>query len=211
MLNFTIIPVTPLMQNATLLWDSASKDAVLTDVGGDVEYLLSVVDEHRLNLRKVWLTHAHVDHVSGVPELRTRRNVPILGPQQEDAFWLEELPRIAQAYGLPPTETFTPDRWLNEGDVLQVGQYAFDVLHVPGHTPGSVVFYCAAENLLIAGDVLFLESVGRTDFPRGNQEELFRNIREKLFTLPDLTRVVTGHGAMTTIGHEKRHNPFVRL
>lgn len=211
MLNFTVIPVTPLMQNATLLWDSDSKDAVLTDVGGDVDHLLSVVDGHRLNLREIWLTHAHIDHVAGVTGLLAHREVPVLGPHEADQFWLDELPRVAASYGFPSVSSFTPTRWLNEGDVLTVGQYEFQVLHIPGHTPGSLVFYCAAENLLVAGDVLFLESVGRTDFPRGNQEDLFRNIREKLFVLPDLTRVITGHGALTTIGHEKRHNPFVRI
>lgn len=209
-LHFVILPVTPFMQNATLLWDKASKEAVLTDVGGDVDYLLSVVAEKNLHLKEIWLTHGHVDHVAGVPNLRQMCDIPILGPQSEDAFWIEQLPAITQAYGFPHAPAFAPTRWLNEGDVVSVGDYAFSILHIPGHTPGSLVYYSASEKLLIAGDVLFRESIGRTDFPKGNHQDLIDNIRQKIFTLPDDTRVIAGHGAMTTIAHEKKHNPFVQ-
>lgn len=208
MLNFTVIPVTPLRQNATLLWDDATNEAVLTDVGGDVDVLLAAVQERGLNLQAVWLTHGHIDHVSGVPDLLTRCTVPIFGPQIEDRFWLQALPQIASNYGFASVPTFTPTHWLTHGDTLSVGQYSFLAMHIPGHTPGSMVFYCEAASLLIAGDVLFLESIGRTDFPRGDHAALLRNIREQLFTLPENTRVITGHGALTTIGHEKNHNPF---
>lgn len=209
-LHFVILPVTPFMQNATLLWDKASKEAVLTDVGGDVDYLLSVVAEKNLHLKEIWLTHGHVDHVAGVPNLRQMCDIPILGPQSEDAFWIEQLPAITQAYGFPHAPAFAPTRWLNEGDVVSVGDYAFSILHIPGHTPGSLVYYSASEKLLIAGDVLFRESIGRTDFPKGNHQDLIDNIRQKIFTLPDDTRVIAGHGAMTTIAHEKKYNPFVQ-
>lgn len=208
-LQFEILPVTPFLQNCTLIWDEDSKDAVLTDVGGESERLLAEVARRGLNLKAVWLTHGHADHVGGVVELTGKTGIPVLGPHADDDFWIRQLPQITQAYRFPFSPPFAPTRWLNEGDVLEVGAYRFEVLHIPGHTPGHVVLYCAQAGLLVAGDVLFLESIGRTDFPRGNHGDLIRNIHAKILTLPEDTRVITGHGAMTTIGHEKRHNPFL--
>ena len=209
-LQFELLPVTPFMQNCTLLWDEQTRAAVLTDVGGETERLLGEVAARGLDLQAVWLTHGHVDHVGGVVDLTKQVDVPVLGPHADDDFWIQQLPAITQAYHFPFSPPFTPTRWLNEGDTLTLGEHVFEVLHIPGHTPGHVVLYCAAAKLLVAGDVLFLESIGRTDFPRGNHADLIRNIREKILVLPDDTRVITGHGAMTTIGHEKRHNPFLR-
>lgn len=208
-LQIDIIPVTPFRQNCTLLWDSDSKNAVLTDVGGDTAYLLARIAERDLTLQAIWLTHGHLDHAGGVVELTEKQVVPVLGPHQDDDFLLASLPDTTRQYGFPVSPAFTPTRWLNEGDALQVGQYHFQVLHIPGHTPGHVVYYCAEAKLLIAGDVLFYESIGRTDFPRGNHQDLINNIRHKLFTLPDDTTVVSGHGRLTTIGHEKQHNPYL--
>lgn len=208
MLNFTVIPITPLRQNSTLIWDSKTKEAVLTDVGGEIEHLLKIVDNNYLNLKSIWLTHGHFDHVGGVVALTSQRKVPVLGPNCEDKFLLEHLPETAASYHFPRTESFEPDTWLNDGDSVSVGEFEFKVLHIPGHTPGSVVYYCEQAKLLIAGDVLFRESIGRSDFPRGDGDALLQGIREKLFVLPRDTRVITGHGALTTIGHELEHNPF---
>lgn len=209
-LQCEIIAVTPFRQNCTLIWDDETREAVLTDVGGDVPFLLQEIEKHNLNLTQIWLTHGHLDHVGGVVELRSHLDVPVWGPHSEDLFLLEELPRITAEYGFPVSPSFTPTRWLQEGDTLKVGKYVFDVLHAPGHTPGHVVFYCKDAELLIAGDVLFYESIGRTDFPRGNHADLIRNITSKLLVLPEATQVISGHGRTTTIGHEKRHNPFLR-
>lgn len=209
-LQCEIIAVTPFRQNCTLIWDDETREAVLTDVGGDVPFLLQEIEKHNLNLTQIWLTHGHLDHVGGVVELRSHLDVPVWGPHSEDLFLLEELPRITAEYGFPVSPSFTPTRWLQEGDTLKVGKYVFDVLHTPGHTPGHVVFYCKDAELLIAGDVLFYESIGRTDFPRGNHADLIRNITSKLLVLPETTQVISGHGRTTTIGHEKRHNPFLR-
>lgn len=209
-LQCEIIAVTPFRQNCTLIWDDETREAVLTDVGGDVPFLLEEIKKHDLKLTAIWLTHGHLDHVGGVVELRSHLDVPVWGPHSEDLFLLEELPRITAEYGFPVSPSFTPTRWLQEGDTLKVGKYVFDVLHAPGHTPGHVVFYCKDAELLIAGDVLFYESIGRTDFPRGNHADLIRNITSKLLVLPETTQVISGHGRTTTIGHEKRHNPFLR-
>ncbi|MCX8746979.1 MBL fold metallo-hydrolase [Snodgrassella sp. B3800] len=208
-LNVQILPVTPFQQNAALLWDDVSKEAVLTDVGGEAERLLEAVETHQLNLKAIWLTHGHLDHASGVEELTTLQPVPVLGPHQADNYWLQALPEVTASYGFPISQPFIPTRWLNEGEALKVGEHTFIVFHIPGHTPGHVVFYSQANKLLIAGDVLFRESIGRTDFPGGNHSDLIRGIQEKLLSLPDDTRVLSGHGPMTTIGHEKQHNPFL--
>lgn len=208
-LNVQILPVTPFQQNAALLWDDVSKEAVLTDVGGEAERLLEVVETHQLNLKAIWLTHGHLDHASGVEELTTLQPVPVLGPHQADNYWLQALPEVTASYGFPISQPFIPTRWLKEGEALKVGEHTFIVFHIPGHTPGHVVFYSQANKLLIAGDVLFRESIGRTDFPGSNHSDLIRGIQEKLLSLPDDTRVLPGHGPMTTIGHEKQHNPFL--
>ncbi|KEQ00033.1 Zn-dependent hydrolase, including glyoxylase [Snodgrassella alvi SCGC AB-598-J21] len=209
-LQIQVIPVTPFQQNAALLWDDVSREAVLTDVGGEAERLLSVVSQHQLKLQAIWLTHGHLDHASGVADLTEQQSVPVLGPHQSDDYWLQALPEITANYGFPVSKPLTPTRWLEDGDELSVGEHKFIVYHIPGHTPGHVVFYSQANNLLIAGDVLFRESIGRTDFPGGNHADLIHGIQSKLLTLPDSTRVLPGHGPMTTIGHEKLHNPYLR-
>lgn len=209
-LQIQVIPVTPFQQNAALLWDDVSREAVLTDVGGGAERLLSAVSQHQLKLQAIWLTHGHLDHASGVADLTEQQSVPVLGPHQSDDYWLQALPEITANYGFPVSKPLTPTRWLEDGDELSVGEHKFIVYHIPGHTPGHVVFYSKANNLLIAGDVLFRESIGRTDFPGGNHADLIYGIQSKLLTLPDTTRVLPGHGPMTTIGHEKLHNPYLR-
>ncbi|MBI0097982.1 MULTISPECIES: MBL fold metallo-hydrolase [unclassified Snodgrassella] len=209
-LQIQVIPVTPFQQNAALLWDDASREAVLTDVGGEAERLLSAVSQNQLKLQAIWLTHGHLDHASGVADLTEQQSVPVLGPHQSDDYWLQALPEITANYGFPVSKPLTPTRWLEDGDELSVGEHKFIVYHIPGHTPGHVVFYNQENNLLIVGDVLFRESIGRTDFPGGNHADLIHGIQSKLLTLPDSTRVLPGHGPMTTIGHEKLHNPYLR-
>ncbi|MBF1291542.1 MAG: MBL fold metallo-hydrolase, partial [Neisseria sicca] len=154
-LQAEIIAVTPFRQNCTLLWDDETRETVLTDVGGDVSYLLQELDAKNLTLTAIWLTHGHLDHAGGVVELREHRPVPVIGPHADDEFLLQALPDTTAQYGFPVSPAFEPTRWLTEGETLKVGSHAFQVLHIPGHTPGHVVFYCAEAGLLIAGDVLF--------------------------------------------------------
>lgn len=212
-LYLTIIPVTPYEQNCTLLWDDESNDAVLTDVGGNAPEIWQYIQDNQLNLKEIWLTHGHLDHVGGVVKMCELIDVPVIGPHEDDLFLLEDLANKTREYakhGFEFSPNFLPTRWLQEGEQLKLGNYVFDVLHIPGHTPGHVVFYCATEKLLIAGDTLFKESVGRTDFPRGNTQDLLNGIRTKLYVLPDDVVVIPGHRDTTTIGHEKQHNPHVR-
>ncbi|XXQ68310.1 MBL fold metallo-hydrolase [Neisseriaceae bacterium B1] len=210
-LNIQVMAVTPFRQNCTLMWDDVSGEAVITDLGGDVAFVREQVAERNLRVKEIWLTHGHLDHAGGVPFWLQHEPTPVLGPHQDDEFLLQSLPETTANYGWTPSPAFVPTRYLNEGEQLNVGAYRFDVLHIPGHTPGHVVFYCASEKVLIAGDILFYESIGRTDFPRGNHEDLLCNIRQKLYTLPEDTHVLPGHGRTTTIGHEKYNNPFVRV
>jgi glyoxylase-like metal-dependent hydrolase (beta-lactamase superfamily II) len=207
--KFTIIPVTPYQQNCSLIWCDATGKAALVDPGGDVERLLREVEHHGVALEKILLTHGHLDHVGGALELSRTLNLPILGPQKDDAFLLESLPAQAQMFGFPNTQAFVPAQWLQHGEQVPVGELILDVIHCPGHTPGHVVFVDKTERIAFVGDVLFKGSIGRTDFPRGNHADLIQGIREKLFPLGDDIRFIPGHGPMSTFGHERLTNPFV--
>lgn len=209
-LHIEIFAVTPFRQNCSLLWCSDTRQAVLVDAGGDAQFLWQAVQERGLTLTALWLTHGHLDHAGGVPFVQSYVDVPVIGPHRDDEFLLQSLPETTASYGFPVCPAFTPDQWLEEGMQVTVGNHRFDVLHIPGHTPGHVVFYHPEQQLLIAGDVLFHESIGRTDFPRGNHRQLLDHIRNKLYILPDSVNVLPGHGRPTTIGHEKQYNPYVR-
>ena len=208
-LRCEIIPVTAFEQNCSLVWDASTMRGTLIDAGGDVERLLERVAHHGITLEKLLVTHAHVDHASGVATIAEKLNIPIEGPHEGDQFWIDALPESAMRFGFPPAKTFIPDRWLQQGDQVTLGSLTFDVLHCPGHTPGHVVFHHAPAQLAFVGDVLFAGSIGRSDFPRGNHEELIRSIRERLFALPEETQFVPGHGPMSSFGDERRSNPYV--
>lgn len=207
-MEFTIIPVTPYLQNCSLVWDASGR-AALIDPGGEIDRLLAEVSARNLTLEKILLTHGHLDHVGAADALRDRLGIPIEGPERAEQFWLDMLPQQAQLFGFPPAHAFTPDRWLNDGDTVNVGSLQFEVLHCPGHTPGHIVFFERTAQLAFVGDVLFKGSIGRSDFPRGHHATLINSIRTKLWPLGDTVRFVPGHGAMSTFGEERRSNPFV--
>ncbi len=207
-LQFLIVPVTAFQQNCSLVWDAHGR-AALIDPGGDVPRLLAEVNRRGLTLTKILLTHAHLDHCAATAQLARERQLSVEGPGREDQFWIEALPAAAAQYGFPPAEPFEPDRWLEGGDTVSVGEETLEVLHCPGHTPGHVVFFHRPTRIAWVGDVLFAGSVGRTDFPRGDTQALIRSIRERLFPLGDDVRFVPGHGPMSSFGAERRTNPFV--
>lgn len=204
-----VVPVTPFQQNCSILWDERSRDAAVVDPGGEIERILATVRAEGLTLRKILLTHAHVDHAAAAAELAERERIPIEGPHRGDRFWIEALPESARRYGFPEARTFEPDRWLEQGDEVTVGGETLEVRHCPGHTPGHVVFVHPTQRFAIVGDVLFSGSIGRTDFPGGNHADLIRSIRENLFPLGDDIRFIPGHGPMSTFGAERAGNPFV--
>lgn len=203
-----VIPVTPYQQNCSLVWCEATRQAALIDPGGEAERLLAEVEAQGLQLTKLWLTHGHLDHVGAAGELAARLGIPIEGPQRGDDYWLQALPRQCEMFGFPPVEAFTPDRWLADGDTVEVGETRLEVLHCPGHTPGHVVFYHGGSRTAFVGDVLFAGSIGRTDFPGGDYDALIRSIRERLFPLGDDVTFIPGHGPDSTFGRERRTNPY---
>ena len=208
-MNYLILPVTPFEQNCSLIWDPETRRAAVVDPGGDVDEILAAIAARDLKVEKLLLTHGHIDHVGGTAELARRLGVPIEGPQCEDAFWLEQLPEQCRMFGFPDTPALRPDRWLEGGDTVTVGDQVLDVVHTPGHTPGHVCFIHRPSKLALVGDVLFAGSIGRTDFPRGNHGALIRAIREKLFPLVDDFTFIPGHGPMSTFGEERMSNPFL--
>ncbi|GGF74375.1 MBL fold metallo-hydrolase [Terasakiella brassicae] len=205
-----IIPVTAFAQNCSLIWCEDTMKGCLVDPGGDIDKLMHEVKEEGITLEKILCTHGHLDHVGGVAEISAKENLPIEGPHKDDLFWIEGLPEQTVQFGFPPTESFTPTRWLNDGDTVTFGHVTLDVLHCPGHTPGHVVFFEKKSRVAIVGDVLFQGSIGRTDFPKGNHEDLIHAIKTKLFPLGDDVVFIPGHGPLSTIGDEKRSNPFLR-
>ncbi|MBY0337285.1 MAG: MBL fold metallo-hydrolase [Acetobacteraceae bacterium] len=209
-LKAAIIHVTPFEQNCTLLWDDEAKRATVVDPGGDVPEILAALERYGLTVEQILLTHGHLDHAGGAEELKARTGVRIIGPHLADRMLLDNIGKQAQAYGIEDLADAAPDQWLEEGDSVTIGGLPFDVLHCPGHSPGHVVFVNQAERAAIVGDVLFRGSIGRTDFPYGDHEQLLTAIRTKLYALPDDTKFLCGHGPGGTIGEEKRSNPFVR-
>lgn len=209
MMKIAIVPVTAFQQNCSILIDEATGKAALVDPGGDIPRLKEALTKLGVTLEKIFLTHGHMDHCGAAGLIRDEFNVPIEGPHKEDKFWIDQLRESSARFGLPPSDPFEPDRWLDDGDTVQFGSQTLQVLHCPGHTPGHVVFFHAGQKLAFVGDVLFQGSIGRTDFPRGDHDTLINAIRSKLWPLGDDVAFVPGHGPTSTFGEEREHNPFV--
>ena len=209
MLRYLTIPVTPFQQNSSLVWCDQTLKAAVIDPGGDLERILAEVQRLNLKLEQIWLTHAHIDHAGGTAELARRLHLPIIGPHRADQFWIDGLPQQSKMFGFPHSDTFQPDRWLEDGDTVRIGNSSLTVRHCPGHTPGHVVFHCAEAQRAFVGDVLFAGSVGRTDFPQGDAATLVASITKRLWPMGDDTVFIAGHGPESTFGRERRSNPYV--
>ena len=207
-INYQIIPVTPFEQNCSLLWCGETLRAAVVDPGGDIPRILSAVKKNGVVLEKILVTHGHIDHAGAVADLAEQLSLPIEGPQREDQFWIDGMPQQSKMFNFPNVRAFTPDRWLEQGDIVTLGNLKLDVLHCPGHTPGHVVFFNELGRLAIVGDVLFQGSIGRTDFPRGDFDTLISSIRNRLWPLGDDVTFISGHGPMSTFGAERSSNPF---
>jgi glyoxylase-like metal-dependent hydrolase (beta-lactamase superfamily II) len=207
-MRVAIIPVTPFQQNCSLIWCTKTMRGALVDAGGDLDRLKDEVQRHGVTLEKLLVTHGHMDHCGMTGVLAKELHLPIEGPEEEDRFWIESLDDPTKRYGLEG-ESFEPDRWLHDGDTVTVGDLTLNVLHCPGHTPGHVVFFHEPSRLAMVGDVLFQGSIGRTDFPRGNHQQLLTSITGKLWPLGDDVAFVPGHGNVSTFGQERQTNPFV--
>jgi glyoxylase-like metal-dependent hydrolase (beta-lactamase superfamily II) len=208
-LEVEVVPVTPFAQNCSILRSRASDGGVVIDPGGDVPRLLAALERNGTRVEAVLLTHGHVDHAGGAAELARTLQVPVLGPQREERFWLDQLARQAELFGPGPAEDVGPERWVADGERLTVAGLELEVLHCPGHTPGHVVYFHRPSRFAVVGDVLFQGSIGRTDFPRGDYDTLIRSIREKLLVLGDDVLFLPGHGPTSILGEERRRNPFL--
>ena len=203
-----IIPVTPLQQNCTLLWCTRTMRGAFVDPGGDLPKLRAAIAKTGVTIEKILVTHGHIDHCGEAGVLAAELGVPIEGPHEADRFWIARLDEDGRNYGIRGVP-FEPDRWLDEGDTVTVGELTLAVRHCPGHTPGHVIFHHAPAKLAIVGDVLFQGSIGRTDFPLGNHQDLLDSIVTKLWPLGDDTVFIPGHGQPSDFGTERRHNMFV--
>ena len=208
-IRIQIVPVTPLQQNTSLVWSERSKTGIFVDPGGETDRLMAAAAHHGVTIVAVWLTHGHLDHAGAAAEIAERTGCPILGPHEEDQFLLDKIAEQAAAYGVPGLRNCVPDQYLTDGDELELDGVKFGVAHCPGHTPGHVVIYNRDAAIAFVGDVLFQGSIGRTDFPRGNHQQLIDSITRKLWPLGPHMRFVPGHGPMSTFGRERQHNPFV--
>jgi glyoxylase-like metal-dependent hydrolase (beta-lactamase superfamily II) len=209
MLQYQTIPVTPFQQNCSLVWDDQSLQAAVIDPGGDLHLILEEVARRNLKLEQIWLTHAHIDHAGGTAVLARTLDLPIVGPHPGDQFWIDRLSDQGRKFQIPDAEVFTPTRWLQDGDTVELGAHTLNVRHCPGHTPGHVVFYSPEMKRAFVGDVLFAGSIGRTDFPQGDHDTLIASITQRLWPMGDDTVFIPGHGPESTFGRERRSNPYV--
>jgi hydroxyacylglutathione hydrolase len=213
-----ILPVGFLQCNCSVVGDPETRDAVVVDPGDEVDRILEVIRRHKLTVRAILNTHAHIDHVGGLSKMRQTTGAPVL--MHADDFQLYKgLERQAAWIGMRAPEMTQVDGWLREGDTVRWGGFEARVLHTPGHTQGSVCLYLPREpaaleskpaGILFAGDTLFQGSIGRTDLWGGSLDLILRSLHSKLLTLPDDTAVFPGHGPATTIGREREANPFLR-
>ena len=209
-LKVLIIPVTPFQQNCSLVFNEENKRGAVVDPGGDVPDILKAIEQSKVEVEKILLTHGHIDHAGGAADLRDVLGVQIEGPHTDDLFLLQELPERGVKFGMMDARSMVPDRWLKDGDEVEVAGLKFLILHAPGHSPGSVVFFNDENRFALMGDVLFRGSVGRTDFPYGSHDTLMNSIKEKVLPLGDDVEFLPGHGGASQIGVERKTNPFIQ-
>lgn len=209
MLQYKTIPVTAFQQNCSLVWCNQTQEAAVIDPGGDLEAIEWEIDRLGLQLKAIWVTHAHIDHAGGVADLADKYQLDIIGPHEGDQFWIDGLAQQGAMFGFPPSRSFVPTRWLHDGDTVQIGKETLQVRHCPGHTPGHVVFHAPQIERCFVGDVLFAGSIGRTDFPQGNHQQLIDSIVQRLWPMGDATVFIPGHGPESSFGRERKTNPYV--
>ncbi len=208
-LRIALIQVTPFQQNCSIVFDDETKRAVVVDPGGEIDRIDATIANAGVKVEKILLTHGHIDHAGGAAELKEKLGVPIEGPHKDDKWLLDLLPQRGLEFGVAGARVVEPDRWLDDGDEVEAAGFKFSIIHAPGHSPGSVVFYNAENKFALMGDVLFRNSVGRTDLPKGDHASLINAIMTKILPLGDDVNFLPGHGQPSNIGDERRNNPFL--
>jgi hydroxyacylglutathione hydrolase len=209
-LKIMIIPVTPFQQNCSLVIDEDTNRAAVVDPGGDLDNIHDAIKQTGVTVERIILTHGHIDHAGGAAALAEKLKVPVEGPHLNDKSFLDQLPARGASFGIMDARAVTPDRWLSEGDQVTVGGLSFSVIEAPGHSPGSVVLFNSENKFALMGDVLFQNSIGRTDLPGGSHDTLLKSIREKILPLGDDVTFLPGHGGASRIGVERLNNPFLQ-
>lgn len=209
-LNVRVIPVTPFQQNCTLLFDGESKEGVLVDPGGDWPRIHRVIQEAGVVIKAIWITHGHIDHVGAAAQAKEVLSVKIIGSHSEDKPIMDDAVERAKIYRMVGVRTCVPDQWLEDGDSVECAGHVFTVFHTPGHSPGHVIYVNEKERFALLGDVLFQGSIGRTDLPQCSHEALMRSIKEKILPLGDDIHFICGHGPGSSIGYERKRNPFLQ-
>ncbi len=206
-----VVPVTAFQQNCTILFDDETRRGVVVDPGGDVPNIVDVLSKNNIQIDAIWLTHGHIDHAGGAMDLKDTLKVDIIGSHRDDKPLLNGLEGQADMFGLDgQVRNVTPDKWLVEGDCVSFSGHDFEVYHCPGHAPGHVIFYNRAAGFAHLGDVLFHGSIGRTDLPGGDHDQLLASIRDKVLPLGDDVGFICGHGPGGRIGEERLTNPFLK-
>lgn len=208
-IKIAVLPVTPFQQNCSIVWCETTMQAAIVDPGGDADRIADAVEQLNVKVEKVLLTHGHIDHAAAATEIAEKYGVEIEGPGEADAPFLESLPEQGEKWGMPARPA-KPARWLAQDDVVTVGELEFEVRHCPGHTPGHVIYLYRPEKVAIVGDVVFQGSIGRTDLPMGDHDQLLRSIKEQVLTLEDDWGFLPGHGPASSVGRERASNPFLR-
>ena len=209
-LKVLIVPVTPFQQNCSIIFDEDTKQGAVVDPGGNLERIEEAIKQSGAKIEKILLTHGHIDHAGGAADLAAKLKVKVIGPAIADKPVLDNIPNRAHLFNMPDAKSVTPDQWLQEGDEVSAGGLKFSILETPGHSPGSIVFFNAENKFALMGDVLFQNSVGRTDMPGGNHETLLASIKNKVLPLGDDVNFLPGHGNASRIGTERLNNPFLR-
>ena len=211
MLKISIVPVTEFQQNCSIIYDDETKAGIVVDPGGDVGKIATTVEQLGVQVESIWLTHGHLDHAGGAADAKSQFHVDIIGPHEADRMLMETIELTAQGYGLSGMKNANSDRWLADGEVLKLGEHAFEVRHCPGHSPGHVIFVNHEHRLIMMGDVLFRNSIGRTDLPGGDHQTLLNSIAQQVMTLDDDYEFICGHTEPSTIGTERKNNPFLQI
>ncbi len=209
-LKILIVPVTPFQQNCSIVFDEETKQGAVVDPGGDLERIQDAIKQSGVKIEKILLTHGHIDHAGGAADLAAKLKVKVIGPAIAEKPVLDNIPARAHVFNMPDAKSVTPDQWLKEGEEVAVGGLKFSIFETPGHSPGSIIFFNAENKFVLMGDVLFQNSVGRTDLPGGSHETLMASIKNKVLPLGDDVQFLPGHGNASRIGDERLNNPFLR-